>query len=221
MSVEPALHILQPEGKSTDFSACVICQSDDKVSLRKAKESSISNLIEAMQERNDHVFERLKPDIPGLRFSDVYWHAICYSGYVSKHNIRHAPKRKLSVSPTPVSSESLEATQSSSSHSRSSRSKQIPFDRMKCMFCQKVTRKKVRALVNVSTYIACKTILAAAEVRGDDRMLLILRGVNDNQCAAELKYHQSCHAVHYVNVSVLIKLSQRTSRFTLIIISSP
>ena len=66
MSDEPALHILQPEGKGTDFSACVICQSDDKVSLRKAKESSISNLIEAMQERNDHVFERLKPDIPGL-----------------------------------------------------------------------------------------------------------------------------------------------------------
>ena len=167
-----------------------------KVSLRKAKESSISNLIEAIQERNDHVFERLKPDIPGLITSDVYWHAICYSGYVSKHNIRHAPKRELSVSPTPVSSESLEATQSSSSHSRSSRSKQIPFDRIKCMFCQKVTRKKVRALVNVSTYMACKTILAAAEVRGDDRMFLILRGVINDQCAAELKYHQSCHAVY-------------------------
>ena len=196
MSDEPALHILQPEGKSTDFSACVICQSDDKVSLRKAKESSISNLIEAMQERNDHVFERLKPDIPGLTTSDVYWHATCYSGYVSKHNIRLAPKQKLSVSPTPVSSESLEATQSSSSHTRSSRSKQIPFDRMKCMFCQKVTRKKIGDLVNVSTYMACKTILAAAEVRGDDRMLLILRGVNDDQCAAELKYHQSCHAVY-------------------------
>ena len=196
MSDEPALQILQPEGKNTDISACVICQSDDKASLRKAKKTSISNLIEAMQERNDHVFDRLKPDIPGLTTSNVYWHAICYSDYVSKHNIRHAPKRKLSVSPTPVSSDSLEATQSSSSHSRSSRSKQIPFDRMKCMFCQKVTRKKVKALVNVSTYMACKTILAAAEVRGDDRMLLILRGVNNDQCTAELKYHQSCHAVY-------------------------
>ena len=51
ISDEAALQILQSEGKSTDFSACVICQSDDKVSLRKAKESSISNLIEAMQEK--------------------------------------------------------------------------------------------------------------------------------------------------------------------------
>ena len=40
-----------------------------------------------------------------------------------------------------------------------------------------------------------QTILAAAGVGGDDRMLLILRGVNNYQCAAELKYHQSCHAV--------------------------
>ena len=44
--------------------------------------------------------------------------------------------------------------------------------------------------------MACKTILAAAEVRGDGGMLLVLRGVNNDQCAAELQYmyHHNCHA---------------------------
>ena len=40
--------------------------------------------------------------------------------------------------------------------------------------------EKIKALLNVSTYMACKTILAAAEVRGDERMLLVLRGVNND-----------------------------------------
>ena len=41
-------------------------------------------------------------------------------------------------------------------------------------------------LLNVSTFVACKTILEAAEIRGDERMLLVLRGVNNDQCATEL-----------------------------------
>ena len=45
-SDKPAIKIVQTSGKTTDFSSCVICQSDDKGSLRKAKESSISKLIE-------------------------------------------------------------------------------------------------------------------------------------------------------------------------------
>ena len=98
--------------------------------------------MEAMEERNDHVFERLKHEIPGLTTRDVYWHATCYSVYASKHNIQRAPKQKLSISPTPVTTTSLEADQSSSVVSRSSRSKQPLFDSSKCMFCQKLTRKK-------------------------------------------------------------------------------
>ena len=130
-SDETTIQLVQTSGKTTDFSICVICQSDDKGSLWKAKESSISNLIEAMTERNGHAFELLKHEM---------------------------------------------------------------FDSSKCMFCQKVTRKKKLDLLNVSTYMACKTILAAAEVIGDENMLLVHRGVNNDQCAAELKYHHNCHA---------------------------
>ena len=61
-------------------------------------------------------------------------------------------------------------------------------------FAKSLLEKKIKALLNVSTYMACKTILAAAKVRGDERMLLVLRGVNNDQCAAELKYHHNCHA---------------------------
>ena len=102
-SDEPAIQLLQHSEKPTDFSACIICQSDDKASLRKAKESSIINLIEAMKERNHHVLERLKPDVPNLISKEIYWRSNCYSVYSSKRNVQRAPKRKLSVSPTPSS----------------------------------------------------------------------------------------------------------------------
>ena len=76
-SDESAIQIVQTSGKTKDFSSCVIFQSDDKGSLRKAKESSISKLIEAMEKRNDHVFEQLKHEILGLTARDVHWHATC------------------------------------------------------------------------------------------------------------------------------------------------
>ena len=94
-----------------------------------------------MEERNDHVFDRLKHEIPGLTARDVYWHATCYSVYASKHNIQRAPKRKVSISPTPVTPTFLEADQSSSVVSRPSRTKQPLFDSSNACFAKILLEK--------------------------------------------------------------------------------
>ena len=62
--------------------------------------------------------------------------------------------------------------------------------------------------------MAYKTVLAAAKVRGDERMLLVLRGVNNDQCAAELKYHHNCHASYTSIKSVKTTIPGTSTEYT-------
>ena len=48
-------------------------------------------------------------------------------------------------------------------------------------------------LITVSTFTACQTIKRAATIQGDDAMLHLLLGVNDDLMAAEAKYHKNCY----------------------------
>ena len=52
---------------------------------------------------------------------------------------------------------------------------------------KKKTYKKVTELINLSTFTACQTIKRAATIQGDDAMLHLLLGVNDDLMAAEAK----------------------------------
>ena len=52
---------------------------------------------------------------------------------------------------------------------------------------------------NVCTLGACQTIKEAAESKCDERMLHILRGVNNYLIAAEAKYHKSCFASNQIS----------------------
>ena len=55
-------------------------------------------------------------------------------------------------------------------------------------------------MCNVCTFGACKTIEDAAELRGDEVMMIRIKGVD--LIAAEAKYHKSCHS-QYVSKSNL------------------
>ena len=55
---------------------------------------------------------------------------------------------------------------------------------------------------NVCTFEACQTIKKATESKGDERMLHLLRGVNNDLIATEAKYHKNCFA-SYVSKSNL------------------
>lgn len=55
---------------------------------------------------------------------------------------------------------------------------------------------------NVCTFEACQTKKKAAESRGDERMIHLLRGVNNDFIATGAKYHKNCFA-SYVSKSNL------------------
>jgi hypothetical protein len=63
-----------------------------------------------------------------------------------------------------------------------------------CAFFARKKHKKIKELVNASTFEAGNAIFRAADQQGDEDMLLVLRGVNKDLVAAEAKYHKSCYS---------------------------
>ena len=181
---------------ATSFAKCIICQSDSNDDLRKAKESSISNLISKLQIRQDEVYERLKTDFNLLHENEVFWHASCYATCTSKQNIKYAAKAV-----TEVEERAKKSTEPGSSE-RVSRSGVAPHDWSKCLFCKKRTYKKEKSMINASSLEVAETIRQCAEAKGDHHLLRILLGVNNDLVAAEAKYHKICHA-SYISKSNL------------------
>lgn len=54
-----------------------------------------------------------------------------------------------------------------------------------------VLYKKEKAMQNVSTFEACKTIIQCVQAKGDQDMLHVLLGINNDLVAAEAKYPQN------------------------------
>jgi len=198
VSDDIALYVpLPPKRRCTiAFSKCIICQADSKDKLRNGKHSSIVNLISKLEIRQDDVYERLSPYFSQLYENEVLWHASCYATYTSLQNMKYVS----SASKQEGNLEEAEGTTASSI--RSSRSNVAPHDWTKCLFCKNRTYKKERVMQNVSTFEACNTIMQCAEAKGDQDMLHILLGVNNDLVAAEGKYHKTCYA-SYVSKSNL------------------
>ena len=197
--------------RQTNFKKCIVCQLDTNDVLRKAKTTSKETFIDALNQRQDHVYDRVKDEEPNLKSIDVYWHHSCHSSYTSSRNLRYVKKRKLSVSPAPseepMSSVSNENSQHLTGTSRVLRSQYEPTDWSKCIFCKHLTHKKVKDLINVSTFQGTKRIREAAVEQGDNQILALLDSVNDDLIAAKAKYHKTCHS-SYISKSNLKHTSQ-------------
>ena len=179
---------------ATSFAKCIICQSDSNDDLRKAKESSISNLISKLQIRQDEVYERLKTDFNLLHENEVFWHTSCYATCTSKQNIKYAAKAV-----TEVEERAKKSTEPGSSE-RVSRSGVAPHDWSKCLFCKKRTYKKEKSMINASSLEVAETIRRSAEAKGDHHMLRIFLGVNNDRVAAKANYHKNMSCIIYKQV---------------------
>ena len=195
---------LLPEKRKrhSNFKKCVICQAETNETLRKAKNTSKEKFIDALNQRQDDVYDRLKDDVPNFVSIDIYWHHSCHSTYTSSQNLRYVKKRKLSISPTPSGESRIDESQDSDKTSRVSRSKSEPTDWSKCIFCKQNTHRKIKSLINVTTFQVSKKIRDAAVSQGDEKMLAILDSVSNDLIAAEAKYHKACHS-SYVSKSNL------------------
>ena len=55
----------------TDFQKCLICQVDSAEALRRAKPTSLSTFISAVEERNDSIKVCLGQEMQYLEFKDI------------------------------------------------------------------------------------------------------------------------------------------------------
>ncbi len=173
----------------TIYSKCIICQLDRDEKLRKAQESSIANFISKLKIREDDVQKRLATDLEKLQEHDVLWHSTCYASYTSPENLKYV--RQIS-------------TEDNVQHQRGrmSRSTVSVTDWSKCLFCKNRTYKKNPQLHRVSTQEACNKMLDAANSKGDEEMLHVLRGVNNDLIAAKAKYHKVCHSSYVAKKNI-------------------
>jgi hypothetical protein len=84
--------------------------------------------------------------------------------------------------------------------SRCVRSTSNPVNWTNCIFCKNKTHEKVKVMINIRTKNACATIRNAAYKKGDEEMLRLIYGVNDDLIAAEAKYHKTCHS-NYISTA--------------------
>ncbi|XP_028412609.1 uncharacterized protein LOC114535509 [Dendronephthya gigantea] len=194
MEVDDGVHLLPAKRKKfTNFKQCVICQKSNKHDcLRKAQDSSIEKFIFAANIRKDDCFDRLQMDIgiSNLSSGEILWHNSCYASYTSERNL-HSLSTDQTGSP--------QLNEVSEGRSKSQRNR-LSIDWTKCIFCRNASRKKDFKLINIVTFEACDSIRAAAEARGDEELLPVLRTVD--LIASEGKYHKSCHASYVSKANI-------------------
>ena len=148
----------------------------------KHKFHQLKSLFFAANIRKDDCFDRLHIHIDNLTSREILWHNSCYASYTSERNL-HSLSSSQTGSPqvNEVSEVSLKSQRNRPS-----------IDWTKCIFCRNASRKKDYKPINIVTFEACNSIRAAAEARGDEELLPVLRTVD--LIASEGKYHKSCHA---------------------------
>ena len=163
IDAEPFGLLAAKRPKTTDWKKCLICQVDQKEALRKASATGIIALLAASKPRRGEVFERIHAD--ELQSRDVVWHGTCYGPYTNKRNLSCIPLVDTSSYGSDCETVPIDPEK------RSSRSNTCSIDWSLCLFCQKAKHKESKALVNVSSFDSCKSIVEAAEARGDDAFL--------------------------------------------------
>ncbi|CAB3983850.1 Hypothetical predicted protein [Paramuricea clavata] len=155
--------------------------------LRKAQVPSVEKFIYASNICKDDCFDRLHIDIDNLTSREILWHNSCYASYTSERNLR-----SLSTGQTgspQVNEVSL----------KSQRNRPL-IDWTKCIFCRNASRKRDFKLINIVTFEACNSIRTAAEARGKEELLPVLRTVD--LIASEGKNHKSCHASYVSKANI-------------------
>ena len=192
LQIEDGAHLLPTKRKKlTNFKQCIICQESNKHDCsRKAQVPSIEKFIFAANIRKDDCFDRLHIDIDKLTSREILWHNSCYASCTSERNL-HTLSSSQTGSPqvNEVSEVSVKSQRNRPS-----------IDWAKCIFCQNASRKKDYKLINIVTFEACNSVRAAAEARGDEELLPVLRNVD--LIANEGKYHKSCHASYVIKANI-------------------
>ena len=181
---------------STATSNCLCHKPGVHGPLTNFSDVSWRTFKEASDLRKDEISQKMEGQWENGPFG-VY-HRNCYQTYTAKNLLeRVAKKRKI---------EELSSADTGSTvafelqaDSRSTRSSLLVTEMQKCSICQSEKtdgkdRRRKEKLTLCETMQAGTTLLEAAKIRGDQRLIVALSG--QDPIAIELRYHRTCYRTY-------------------------
>lgn len=194
--------------KAFDFKLCAICQVSGITPLvDKPKEASFETLSNAVNRRSDEVSERLSPFLISEDFKLLRWHRLCYSTYTSENNIKRNESKSQKNQDTGLIVNDDESGRPILDNRRcTTRSLINKTDMLKCIFCQKVTKKKITTLYRVSEFPLAQKLLTISRHNQDSvfRRLSTCTSVNDI-FATDVLYHDLCKKEYFRTSSAAVQ----------------
>ena len=194
---------LQPNWKKC---LCHVAESSGKLTL--FMEKSWEKFEKCSLRRNDHIWLTMMNHWRGGPKGG--YHRQCYQSYTNVGNISRIEGTANKAAPASANQEiAADEPSKEPPAKRFHRSHVQRFDIDKCIICQvekckrgKGARSREALTQNISEY-GSASLLRAAEIRGDNRVLLQIKG--QDCIAREIKYHRSCYK-NYVRLETLTKL---------------
>jgi len=189
---------LNPRSSSTASTSCLCHKARVQGTLTYFSDVSWKTFKEASDFRKDGISTNMEGKWENGPFG-VY-HRRCYQTYTAKNLLeRAAKKRKIEETP---SSEEKNTVIAELEHDTMTRSSLQSTDIKNCVICQNEKtdpkdRRRKEKLTLCQTVTAGTTLLEAAKIQGDERLIVALN--EQYLIAIEVCYHRSCYR-SYTNV---------------------
>ena len=186
---------LNPRPTTASKGSCLCHKAGVQGPLTNFSEVSWRTFKEASDLRKDDISESMKGKWENGPFG--MYHRNCYQNYTAKNVLdRVAKKRKIEeISSGDKDTSAIELQ----SDPRPTRSSLLATDMRKCAICQTEKtdpkdRRRAEKLTTCETMQAGRTLLKAAKVRGDQRLIVSLS--DHDPIAIELRYHRTCYRMY-------------------------
>ena len=196
---------------------CLICgKTAEQEELTAFTNISWTKFTQASKVSDDEVAKRYKNVLENKPMGS--YHRKCYLSYTHKQHLdRLIRKRKAENEAYIDNNSSSQADSSTSAEKSKLRRSLLPTTSMEgCLICQKSKRipksKSLEKLSNCETFQAGATLLNAAKVRKDQRVIVAIE--HQDVVAIEVKYHRSCYASYtsQKTLDAILKSDETESR---------
>ncbi len=185
---------LNPRSTTASKGLCLCHKAGVQGPLTNFSEVSWRTFKEASDLRKDDISESMKGKWENGPFG--MYHRNCYQSYTAKNVLdRVAKKRKIEEISSGDNTSPIELQ----ADPRPTRSSLLATDMRKCAICQTEKtdpkdRRREEKLTTCETMQAGRTLLEAAKVRGDQRLIVSLS--DQDPIAIELRYHRTCYRMY-------------------------
>ena len=185
---------LNPRSTTASKGLCLCHKAGVQGPLTNFSEVSWRTFKEASDLRKDDISESMKGKWEKGPFG--MYHRNCYQSYTAKNVLdRVAKKRKIEEISSGDNTSPIELQ----ADPRPTRSSLLATDMRKCAICQTEKtdpkdRRREEKLTTCETMQVGRTLLEAAKVRGDQRLIVSLS--DQDPIAIELRYHRTCYRMY-------------------------